>query len=195
MDEKTRSAVDAAIEQAVALAGTGDDPFAVARVVAGRLPRSPLLVLAEAALVDQIRRAQRSTTLDAERRAQKRHEKRAFAESPEGQRLAAEQSEAESRIRTRHYERMNGIVQEFAASLRMTWTAELLGSSFALADGSSVTWGEATTEQHQERIDMFASNAAANLEGAARHQAALRDLEQAHAQTLNDLAFVNSVAS
>lgn len=70
---------------------------------------------------------------------------------------------------------------------RMEWTAELLDSTFALADGSRVTWGDATADQHRERVDMFRRNALANLEGAARHEQAIDALMESGAKSLRKM--------
>jgi hypothetical protein len=50
----------------------------------------------------------------------------------------------------------------------------------------SVTWGAATVAQHKERADMFMDNVAANMDGAARHNKAIRAIEEAGAKCLNE---------
>lgn len=94
---------------------------------------------------------------------------------------------ASAEIDARYRAKMQGILDEYAASLRMEWTEELLASSFALSDGVRVLWGDATIEQHRERAQMFTANAQANTEGAARHLAAIRDLRAAGVERLHDL--------
>ena len=75
-------------------------------------------------------------------------------------------------------QRMNDIIGTYRDSLHAQWTAELLESGFALGDGTTVTWGEATVEQHQQRIALLTRNAAGNLQTAARHQSAVDEIER-----------------
>lgn len=79
------------------------------------------------------------------------------------------------------------IISDYGDRLRIEWTAELLSTSFGLPDGSVTTWGDATAEQHQERLEMYAGQAKAGIEGAARHQKAIEDLRRGGAETLNAL--------
>lgn len=81
--------------------------------------------------------------------------------------------------------RTEAAIQNWTEHIRMEWTRELLGSDFALRDGTRVTWGAATLEQHTERRAMFADNARANLEGAARHEIAIQELTTSGARNLN----------
>jgi hypothetical protein len=70
------------------------------------------------------------------------------------------------------------MVEEFAQKVRLEVTTELLASTFALGDGTDVTWGEATVEQHRQRIDLLARMAEGTIETAARHQAAIDLIEE-----------------
>ena len=47
-----------------------------------------------------------------------------------------------------------------------------------------VLWGDATAAQHQYRVKMFTDNAMANIEGAARHQAAIDEIEKSEPKHL-----------
>lgn len=76
---------------------------------------------------------------------------------------------------------------EMADQIRLEITEELLSSIFALGDGRRVTWGEATVEDHQKCIEMLQGNAAANIDTAAKHEAAIRMLSEAGAETLGGL--------
>lgn len=100
------------------------------------------------------------------------------------ERIAAE----EAAIQRQMWDSISSAIGRYKDALRMEWTDELLASSFALADGTRVLWGEATVEQHRERVGMFTANAATNLQGAARHEAAIESLETAGAACLNELA-------
>src|SRR5690242_5687550 len=67
----------------------------------------------------------------------------------------------------------NASVREWEDGLEMRWTAELLDTHFALADGTGVTWGSATERDHFERMSMFVDASSNSIEGAARHKAAI----------------------
>lgn len=88
----------------------------------------------------------------------------------------ADCAESTQRLRDidrKHFGRMRQIVDDYKNDIRMEWTRELLDTSFALGDGTTVTWGDATPQQHQARIDMLAKIADGTLQTAARHQAAI----------------------
>lgn len=86
----------------------------------------------------------------------------------------------------RFAEKVRVIMDELTESLRVTWTQELLSSSFATGDGGFTTWGEATLEQHEARMAMHESNAQAAIEGYGRHRQAAGTLRQLSARCLND---------
>lgn len=88
----------------------------------------------------------------------------------------------EAKFRLGHDE----IVKKLDESMLIAWE-DLADTKFALADGARVTWGEATTIQHQERITILRVNALANIEAMRRHEAAILDLEAIEAKTLNEL--------
>lgn len=97
-----------------------------------------------------------------------------------------EASEFEVEWAERKDRRMQVLLDEFARDLKMEWTTELLTSGFALPDGTLVTWGEATIEQHVVRADMLRGNAIANAEAAARHLHAIETIKGAGAATLGE---------
>lgn len=193
--------------------GAGDRE--AARSYAARVPEDVARYMAGEYLADQVCHAIRQETLAAERTAIRARvlqefsagqapESRSFgrpkrgtaryqewvATTDEGKRYEermVEYDEQESEARRRFFEKQNQIVQEYAAEIRLELTNELLSSAFALGDGTWVTWGEATAEQHRERRDMFLSNAVANTQGAARHEKALAALEAAHVDTLREI--------
>lgn len=100
-------------------------------------------------------------------------------------------SEVRDEMREREHRlsaRLRQITDEFERDLRMQWTDELLASTFAVdGSGRSVTWGEASIEDHETRIGMLQGNASANLQAAARHQAAVNELRTSGVPTLADL--------
>lgn len=108
----------------------------------------------------------------------------------EGRAYEAQRQEDEAAHVRRVTAHLAGLVDEYKAQLHAEWTEDLLNSSFALPDGEQVTWGSATTEQHQARVAMFMNNAMTNLEGAARHERAIDDLVSHGSRTLNDLVSV-----
>lgn len=103
-------------------------------------------------------------------------------EEVEGPAQAA-QAESWNRIQDMIQDSITTRAQEMFAE----WTAELLSSTFALADGTRVTWAEATAQQHRDRIAMLTKQAAGTIETAALHERALRDMGQAGVTRLADL--------
>lgn len=181
-------------------------PVAVALVDA--LPDGPVLRrLAAEFLVDALARAQRAKTLEEERaaeREQQSHETpsarmprkgtRARTDwernTPEGRAWAEAEEAEEMRSMQMFHGTLGRTLDRYAEDLRVSWTAELLDSTFAVGDGTLVTWGEATVEQHAERRQMFLNNAHANMEGAARHESALRELRASGKPTLREMVRV-----
>lgn len=168
-------------------------------MVAG-LPIAAVRAMAVEFLVDVVSRAQRDAALAVERNAERRptqmqevprkgtKARRDWeANTPEG-RAYRDDMDA---ITARHDQMLFGVIgkalERYAEDLKIEWTAELLDSTFGLRDGTQVTWGDATVEQHRERRQMFLDNAHANMEGAARHEIALRQLEETGARTLHEL--------
>jgi hypothetical protein len=71
-------------------------------------------------------------------------------------------------------------------SWHVEWTRELLDAEFAVGDGTTTTWGNATREQHMARLALHERNAAAGIEGALRHREALDVLDSSGALCLNE---------
>jgi hypothetical protein len=94
------------------------------------------------------------------------------------------------------FARISSIVDDFAANLRIEWTAELLATSFAIDNsGETVTWAAATVEQHERRIAMLEANVAGNIEAAARHRKAVVDIGALRCRTLGEAVQLEAVAS
>lgn len=192
-----------------------DDYLATGDVDLGRFTRAERDILARRDLIGQIKESVRYRTLEAERRAEepsdapvpgpastsseRRHGLLNFARGTACEcepcatvRMKHEESERlyeqrREEIDRNFHARLEKAITDYAVEMHMQWTTDLLSSPFALSDGTLITWGEATVEHHRERVEMFQRNAVANMEGAARHEAALRDLTSAGATTLNDL--------
>lgn len=84
------------------------------------------------------------------------------------------------------------IMREFQASIeairteaKLELTSELLGASFALGDGRSVTWGSATMDEHRQRIEMLGRNIEGNLDTMRVHEMAVELLRRSGADCLN----------
>ncbi|MFJ8687361.1 hypothetical protein [Micromonospora wenchangensis] len=92
------------------------------------------------------------------------------------------------RRRDRVQQMMQAAVEEVAREVRLETTRELLDSAFALGDGRTATWGDATIADHRQRIALLVGAAAGTTETAARHQAAIRMIEEAGVSRLADLA-------
>lgn len=99
----------------------------------------------------------------------------------------AEYDAIHERQQARLFADLSRITTQYRDELRMEWEQELLDSSFALPDGTLVRWADATVGQHQERHRMLMLNAAANLKAAARHEAAIEAIQQAHAVNLGEV--------
>lgn len=80
------------------------------------------------------------------------------------------------------------LIRITAEEVRLETTRELLTTVFALGDGTETTWGDATVDQHGQRIELLTKNAAGIMETAARHQVAIRMIEEAGVKCLADLA-------
>lgn len=85
-------------------------------------------------------------------------------------------------------ERMAAYMAEYREAIRLEVTEELLGTEFSLGDGRRVTWREATTDDHEQRIRMLQKMAVSTLETAALHQDAVRLISDSKVKTLGDLA-------
>lgn len=179
----------------VARAATKLSPLTYLSGVVRKLDRSQVEELAVAYLLAQTKMRQRSLVARVERDSQKhvRPNKgtkawHAWLETPEGASDKALQLEY-ARIDAEHHEKlvqsMKHTIDRYRDELRMEWTDELLRSDFSLGDGTKVTWGDATREQHEWRAEMHTKNAAAGVEGAARHRAAIRLLDESGANSLN----------
>lgn len=105
--------------------------------------------------------------------------------------------EEHSRLRTMYedidrqaYQELTIVLQDtldkFKADMRIEWTNELLASEFALGDGTYVTWGAASVEQHEARMKMHSANARAGVEGYARHSKAVDAIKAVNARSLNE---------
>ena len=78
-------------------------------------------------------------------------------------------------------------IARIAAQTRLEVTAELLDVKFALGNGTKVTWGKATVEQHRQYVAMLSTQVAGVAETAARHAAAIRMCEEAGVSCLGEL--------
>jgi hypothetical protein len=90
--------------------------------------------------------------------------------------------------------RVRELIDEVAGETRLETTRELLSTIFALGDGSQVTWGDATAEQHEQRIEMLTRNAVGVVETAARHAAAVRMIRESGATCLAQIEGVAPAA-
>lgn len=130
-----------------------------------------------------------------ERKEADEEEKRARASRLSSFHEAAGSGAAQAKAQLSAARRLADSASEgFADSVRIEWhDPELLEAKIARPDGSYTTWGNASREDHRARIEMFRVNATANIEGAGRHIAALRDLEESGSETLNEMVGVAHV--
>lgn len=85
-------------------------------------------------------------------------------------------------------ERHEAFVARIKSEARMEWTAELLASTFAVGDGTRVTWADATVNQHEQRIALLARGIGGSIDTMKRHEAAVADILAAAAHTLGEIA-------
>lgn len=129
-----------------------------------------------------------------------REYRRWAATTPEGQReterLTAARTEREAKDRLRQndpeeYARRYGFgailqaIEDVRTQTRLEVTAELLAASFALGDGRSVTWGDATVSDHLTRIELLRRQVMGGAETMARHEAAIDLIVSTGADCLN----------
>jgi hypothetical protein len=96
---------------------------------------------------------------------------------------SSETGRADSEDRWRVVEEL---LEEYRQEVIVDWTAELLGSEFALGDGTRATWADATVVQHKARMAMLERNVRGNLDAICRHEAAITTIEKAGKQTLGE---------
>lgn len=78
------------------------------------------------------------------------------------------------------------LAQNIMSSISPNWH-DLLDTAFRLPDGTEVTWGDASAEQHELSADALIHSSASSIEGAARHQRAAEEIRAAQSNTLRDL--------
>jgi hypothetical protein len=64
---------------------------------------------------------------------------------------------------------------------------EMAEAFFALGDGTEVRWGEATVEQHRQRIDMLVKMQSGLGVTIARHESAIAEIEAAGVSCLDEV--------
>lgn len=154
----------------------------------GELERAPELAFRDTAGLDPAERHEALTELMAEhvsqaRRAAARAVERRAMYDPDERREQRDRRKAHAEKRA-EWERINGReydplgqlfsdIKAFADAVRLEVTVELLASRFALGDGTSVTWGEATAAQHEERIALLERQVLGNVETIALHRQAI----------------------
>lgn len=192
MNARTRKRVEAVLDRAAELQDGGLDEYAAAREALTAQTTDVLMQFAVASVVDFMRRRQRTAALTVEREAE---QPRIMHESPRQGRPRKPPGAAERAALNDSgmLGKLTGILEDYKRELKIQWTDELLASEFSLTDGTRVTWGDATVEQHAERAEMFRRNMVTNAEGAARHLKALDELRASGAPTLKHL--VNRVAA
>ena len=168
----------------IVLAKKDTDPVQVATSVVAEFSRSPVLNMAEMWVMDQLADIQRAVGLDREREAEKlagiilkEEEVRRRALPPIKRRRSVEAPPERD-----YWAEMTATVQsaldEYAERKHLEWTQDLLDTAFALGDGRRIRWGAATVEDHKQRVQLLQGNAVGNLQTAARHLVAIRELEQ-----------------
>jgi aryl-alcohol dehydrogenase-like predicted oxidoreductase len=138
------------------------DKYTAADRVLATLPASSMHVLARYGLIYGI---------SIYRRGKSRHkERRAKTEPP-------------VTIYTR--EQVEVLVETLSAVSGFELTPALLATEFSLGHGETVTWGEATVAQFQQRLDMLETHVAGTLTTCGQVRAGIRTLRRRRKPTLN----------
>lgn len=87
----------------------------------------------------------------------------------------------------RRYPTLGQAIDDFRKEIKLELTAELLASSFALGDGRTVLWGQATIADHRQRVGMLVDQAAGTLHTAALHEEAIAVIKAHGATCLSDI--------
>lgn len=161
------------------------------------LRRERVLEIERTAMKEAVRQVAHSKAFDAEafreRLRKEREERYARMQAKDAERRAAReeyyQSGEAKNITSQFFAEVNAAIDELKVHLRdeivMEWTTELLESAITLSDGTVTTWGEASVLDHNDRIEMFDKNTKANLEGAVRHEYAVKVLVESGQPSLN----------
>jgi hypothetical protein len=173
------SAYADAVNSAAELVELGMTPDNATSAVLVKLTTATVRVIARYAILDGLESVARQQSLQTERSASVKRIRRRHK--------VAVPAEVEDAIDSVYVEARRDAIAQYMSAIKMVWTAELLVTEFALGDGTKVTWGEATIEQHEIRLDIFTSNAHANLEGAARHAHAIDAIRMAGAARLDEV--------
>ena len=158
-------------------------PATFLRSAVADMDRPDVDALAAAYLLSQVKASHRRATLTIERDAER-------PKTPEAAAMSTEielRAERENRDALKSlWADMNKAADKYKEALYVEWTDELLDAEFATGDGSTVRWGEATREQHEDRYNMHKRNAMAGMEGAARHRQAIETLDATGCDTLRE---------
>ena len=185
------------VDEVLWMVDQGDQVLRAATAVVATAPYEPVAELAVMMTAELVGRRLRERTLAVERAAEHpttkrpRYGTRAYerwaTETEEGRAWHAERVEWEEEWERRRFDLLRDLLQKYTDQLRIQWTEELLAQTISMPDGSTTTWGRATLSQHQSRVDMFAAQAMAGIEGAARHRKAIEAIEAAGVQCLDEL--------
>lgn len=104
---------------------------------------------------------------------------------------AREQAKAvDERLRREAKEReeknISSLIWARINNTKTRWTEELLSETFRV-DGVEVSWGDATVEQHQRRMESLKKHAQGTLETSAKHGQAITEIKNAHASRLSEV--------
>ena len=111
----------------------------------------------------------------------------ARAEARKNERQARSRAEKKAAPATsRTVSATRSLAQSIMSSINPSWD-DLLDTTFRLPDGTEVTWGDASAEQHESSAESLIHSSASSLENAARHQQAAADIRAANSSSLRDL--------
>jgi hypothetical protein len=109
-------------------------------------------------------------------------------EGPKGRAMQARRDREYEEHKKKWSDKKIIVVDKLNAEVLLDLNKRLLKSAFALGDGTSVQWGEATKAQHEARLELLMKNVEGNLDTANRHRAAIEMLIDTQKKTLNEVA-------
>lgn len=140
---------------------------------------------------DMVRTVERRATV----RPLKRPPRKSDQSPPDRQRDIKEAADRRERLRLLHedpdeFDVRYGItaaLRKFKESVVLELTEDLLHSAFKLGDGTETTWGSATVEEHEQRVELLMGNVQGNIDTIQRHRAAIRLITTHHVLSLAEV--------
>lgn len=82
--------------------------------------------------------------------------------------------------------KMRSLALSIVSTATQQW-GDILDLNFKLPDGETLSWGDASPEQHEKCADALEYSAAGTIETSARHRLAANTIRHAQVQKLRDI--------